>query len=159
MWPQISVSGSFPFILSTNNLSEYLHEYNRTIVYATRQYNTATVSSGKCGKTKQLLFGRKKEQVGGLPDVEAPKETKYLGITPNQKQQEQLLNSSGSKLHSTSIQYLRRIFSQLKSNSRSRKMPKHARTICCIATWVHPTSKWLDINKFLQSNIFSIFRL
>lgn len=36
-------------------------------------------------ETKQLAFGKQRDQVRRLPDVKAPKEAKYLGININQK--------------------------------------------------------------------------
>uniref|UniRef100_A0A1B6LVT8 Reverse transcriptase domain-containing protein n=1 Tax=Graphocephala atropunctata TaxID=36148 RepID=A0A1B6LVT8_9HEMI len=108
--PQGSVLGPILFILYTNDLPEYLDNYSKTLMYAD---DTVLLLSDKLPemlemqsevalnmalqychnnslvinevKTQQLVFGRKRDQVGRLPDIEASEEAKYLGITLDEK--------------------------------------------------------------------------
>lgn len=104
--PQGSVLGPVLFILMTNDMPQYLDTHCASLMYADdttllvsesspnnmaiNSYTAINMAYQYChendlvvntGKTKQLAFGRRQEDVPALPDVSMENQTKFLGMT------------------------------------------------------------------------------
>lgn len=132
--PQGSVLGPVLYILLTNDMPDYLREHCTTVMYAD---DTTLLISGKSSdilsvesytavnmayqycqendlavnkrKSKQLAFGRKRDEVPELPEMNIENEAKFLGITIDENiSWDSHINNLSKKLNS-SLYALKRI--------------------------------------------------